>query len=77
MKVLLLTYFYPFVDKLKWYIYVSNPLRGIFVTKTIEQYKKIRIDCTAIPIGYGKFQSIVWRCLCEDRHCFWYKTRDY
>jgi|GEM_PF-1794819 len=46
MKVLLLTYFYPCV---------SNPLRGIFATKTIEQYKKIGIDCTAIPIGYGKF----------------------
>jgi len=46
MKVLLLTYFYSCV---------SNPLRGIFATKTIEQYKKIGIDCTAIPIGYGKF----------------------
>jgi len=46
MKVLLLTYFCP---------YVSKPLRGIFVTKTIEQHKRIGIDYTAIPIGYGKF----------------------
>lgn len=45
MKVLLLTYFYP---------YVSNPLRGIFVTKRIEQYKRIGIDYTAIPIGFGE-----------------------
>jgi len=46
MKALLLTYFCP---------YLSNPLREIFVTKTIEQYKRIGIDYTAISIGYGKF----------------------
>lgn len=50
MKVLMLTYFYP---------YVSNPLRGIFVTKRIEQYKRIGIDYTAIPIGFG--EGVIFR----------------
>ncbi|MGQ9856719.1 MAG: glycosyltransferase [Fervidobacterium sp.] len=43
MRVLLFTYYYPII---------ANKTRGVFVSKRLEQYRRLGIEYTSVPIAF-------------------------